>query len=169
MTYELDQTNIWRSRSKNFLVDGTGHVKLIDFGLPEHWTLNKLNRWRLRLDSPILLYHRDLTSPQLDKVNDDQIIRRSTMAHHSIYRSICNEDSRYADSIVGSPDYMNLNSRACGVRPMSTLSSPKAVPSSSRGHGWRSSPCRGSFHNADLKVNPSVDFPYLFIWLWLFL
>jgi hypothetical protein len=28
------------------------------------------------------------------------------MERRSIYRSIRNEDARYADSIVGSPDYM---------------------------------------------------------------
>lgn len=45
-------------------------------------------------------------SQQLDKVKDNQIIHRSTMERRSIYRSIRNEDPRYADSIVGSPDYM---------------------------------------------------------------
>jgi cell cycle protein kinase DBF2 len=45
-------------------------------------------------------------SSQLDKVKDNQIIHRSTMERRSIYRSVRNEDPRYADSIVGSPDYM---------------------------------------------------------------
>ncbi|KAG5339731.1 hypothetical protein C0989_003919 [Termitomyces sp. Mn162] len=49
--------------------------------------------------------HRDL-KPELDKVKDHQIIHRSTIERRSIYRSIRNEDARYADSIVGSPDYM---------------------------------------------------------------
>ena len=43
---------------------------------------------------------------QLDKVKDNQVIHRSTIERRSIYRSVRNEDPRYADSIVGSPDYM---------------------------------------------------------------
>ena len=43
---------------------------------------------------------------QLDKVKDNEVIHRSTIERRSIYRSIRNEDPRYADSIVGSPDYM---------------------------------------------------------------
>lgn len=39
-------------------------------------------------------------------MKDNQIIHRSTIERRSIYRSIRNEDPRYADSIVGSPDYM---------------------------------------------------------------
>jgi cell cycle protein kinase DBF2 len=42
----------------------------------------------------------------LDKVKDNQIVHRSTMERRSLYRSIRNEDFRYADSVVGSPDYM---------------------------------------------------------------
>ncbi|KAF8824036.1 hypothetical protein HHX47_DHR9000200 [Lentinula edodes] len=42
----------------------------------------------------------------LDKVKDNQVVHRSTLERRSIYRSIRNEDPRYADSIVGSPDYM---------------------------------------------------------------
>ncbi|THH14052.1 hypothetical protein EW146_g6231 [Bondarzewia mesenterica] len=56
--------------------------------------------------------HRDL-KPEvgipvapLDKVKDKEIVHRSTIERRSIYRSIRNEDPRYADSIVGSPDYM---------------------------------------------------------------
>lgn len=43
---------------------------------------------------------------QLDKVKDNEIVHRSTLERRSIYRSIRNADPRYADSIVGSPDYM---------------------------------------------------------------
>ena len=42
----------------------------------------------------------------MDKVKDNQIVHRSTMERRSLYRSIRNEDFRYADSVVGSPDYM---------------------------------------------------------------
>jgi hypothetical protein len=48
---------------------------------------------------------------QLDKVKDNQIVHRSTIERRSIYRSIRNEDARYADSIVGSPDYMVRHSQ----------------------------------------------------------
>ncbi len=47
-----------------------------------------------------------ILKPQLDKVKDNQIIHRSTIERRSLYRSIRMEDARYADSVVGSPDYM---------------------------------------------------------------
>lgn len=48
----------------------------------------------------------DLRFLKLDKVKDNQIVHRSTLERRSIYRSIRSQDPRYADSIVGSPDYM---------------------------------------------------------------
>ncbi|EPS99674.1 hypothetical protein FOMPIDRAFT_1024135 [Fomitopsis schrenkii] len=78
-------------KPENFLVDGTGHVKLTDFGL----ATGALNPQRI-----------ESLKVKLDKVKDNQIIHRSTMERRSIYRSIRNQDPRYADSIVGSPDYM---------------------------------------------------------------
>ena len=39
-------------------------------------------------------------------MKDNEIVHRSTLERRSIYRSIRNADPRYADSIVGSPDYM---------------------------------------------------------------
>ena len=39
-------------------------------------------------------------------MKDNRVVYRSTLERRSIYRSVRHEDPRYADSIVGSPDYM---------------------------------------------------------------
>jgi len=78
-------------KPENFLIDSTGHVKLTDFGLATG-ALNPSRIESLRI--------------KLDKVKDNEVVHRSTMERRSIYRSIRNADARYADSIVGSPDYM---------------------------------------------------------------
>ena len=69
-TCEFDQAVVWRSRSQDFLVNGTGHVDLSYFRLdtrasnteeieltPEHWTMHESNRWRLMSDRYTLSYY----------------------------------------------------------------------------------------------------------------
>ena len=85
-------------------------MKLTDFGLATG-ALNpkRIESLKIKVRSPLSL---SLSTPineyrlQLDKVKDNQIVHRSTMERRSLYRSIRNEDLRYADSVVGSPDYM---------------------------------------------------------------
>lgn len=93
-------------------MDSSGHVKLTDFGLATG-ALNpkRIESLKIKVRSLPLSFC-TLSTPtneyrlQLDKVKDNQIVHRSTMERRSLYRSIRNEDLRYADSIVGSPDYM---------------------------------------------------------------
>ena len=39
-------------------------------------------------------------------MKDNHIVQRSTLERRSLYRSVRGADPRYADSVVGSPDYM---------------------------------------------------------------
>lgn len=47
-----------------------------------------------------------LTYHQLDKVKDNKLIQRSTMERRSLFKTMTRDNPHWADSIVGSPDYM---------------------------------------------------------------
>lgn len=78
-------------KPENFLIDISGHIKLTDFGL----AAGALNPGRI--DS---LRHR------LDQVKDTDFIYRTPAERGSLFRSMRAGNPHYADSIVGSPDYM---------------------------------------------------------------
>ncbi|GAA5823805.1 hypothetical protein JCM11251_003301 [Rhodosporidiobolus azoricus] len=80
-------------KPENFLIDPTGHIKLTDFGL----AAGALNPGKIEH-----LKHK------LDEVADSPLIFRSTIEMKSLYKSIRMADARYADSVVGSPDYMAI-------------------------------------------------------------
>ncbi|BGP26581.1 AGC/NDR protein kinase [Rhodotorula toruloides] len=80
-------------KPENFLIDTTGHIKLTDFGL----AAGALNPGKIQH-----LKHK------LDEVADSPLVFRSTLEMKSIYKSIRMADARYADSVVGSPDYMAI-------------------------------------------------------------
>ncbi|PVF96250.1 hypothetical protein CPB86DRAFT_807813 [Serendipita vermifera] len=78
-------------KPENFLVDGQGHVKLTDFGL----ATGSLDPQRIES-----LRHK------LDRVKNNEPVYRSTLERRSQFASMRKHDPRYADSVVGSPDYM---------------------------------------------------------------
>ncbi|KAI5480915.1 serine/threonine protein kinase [Pseudohyphozyma bogoriensis] len=80
-------------KPENFLIDPSGHIKLTDFGL----AAGALNPGKIEN-----LKHK------LDEVKDQDLIYRTTVEMKSIYKSIRMSDPRYADSVVGSPDYMAI-------------------------------------------------------------
>ncbi|KAF8473975.1 kinase-like domain-containing protein [Kalaharituber pfeilii] len=78
-------------KPENFLVDSTGHIKLTDFGLSAGMlSPSRLESMRLKLD----------------QVKDMKIIERSTLERRKAYKTMRENDINYANSIVGSPDYM---------------------------------------------------------------
>lgn len=99
-------------------MDGTGHVKLTDFGLATG-ALNPVKIESLRKKVRLYNYlpiRATIYAYQLDKFKDTQIVHRSTLERRSIYRSIRQTDPRYADSIVGSPDYMVFPITCTGLK-----------------------------------------------------
>jgi len=78
---------------QNFLIDPSGHIKLTDFGL----AAGALNPGKI-----------ESLKNKLAEVEEKELIYRSTIEMKSIYKSIRMADPRYADSVVGSPDYMAI-------------------------------------------------------------
>ena len=72
-------------------MDSTGHIKLTDFGL----AAGALNPGRI-----------ESLKGRLDAVKDTSLIYRTPHERSSLYKKMRAQNVAYADSIVGSPDYM---------------------------------------------------------------
>ncbi|KAL7422770.1 serine/threonine-protein kinase dbf2 [Cryptotrichosporon argae] len=98
-------------KPENFLVDGTGHVKLTDFGL----ATGALNPQKI-----------EEMKNKLDQVKDENLVFRSTLERRTIYRSIRMAEPRYVlrgKTYTYSADYWSLGcimfEFLCGFPPFS--------------------------------------------------
>ncbi|KAK7202985.1 AGC/NDR protein kinase [Myxozyma melibiosi] len=80
-------------KPENFLIDASGHIKLTDFGL----SAGSLSRERV-----------ESMRVKLDAVKSTRVTHRTISERQNLYRSLRETDLNYANSIVGSPDYMAL-------------------------------------------------------------
>lgn len=81
-------------KPENFLIDATGHIKLTDFGLASG-VISKERVESMRI--------------KLDQVKDLKVQYRSLNENQKLFKSMRNDNINFANSIVGSPDYMALD------------------------------------------------------------
>lgn len=80
-------------KPENFLIDSSGHIKLTDFGLASG-AISKQRVESMRV--------------KLDALKNLEVPFRSVIERQQMYRSLRASDINYANSVVGSPDYMAL-------------------------------------------------------------
>lgn len=78
-------------KPENFLIDSKGHIKLTDFGLASG-IINSQKIESLRL--------------KLDQIKDLEVPVRTAIERRDIHKTLKMQELNYANSIVGSPDYM---------------------------------------------------------------
>ncbi|KAL9091005.1 MAG: hypothetical protein Q9159_001631 [Coniocarpon cinnabarinum] len=94
-------------KPENFLIDGSGHVKLTDFGLASGMLVPaKIESMRLRLeqvgDTHVPFSAGIPTAAGAGKPMSDRTLAERQQG----YRNLRQQDANYAKSVVGSPDYM---------------------------------------------------------------
>ena len=94
-------------KPENFLIDGSGHVKLTDFGLASGMLVPaKIESMRLRLeqvgDTRVPFSTGIPAAAGAGKPMSDRTLAERQQG----YRNLRQQDANYAKSVVGSPDYM---------------------------------------------------------------
>ncbi|EDV11303.1 ser/Thr Kinase [Saccharomyces cerevisiae RM11-1a] len=83
-------------KPENFLIDATGHIKLTDFGLAAGTVSNeRIESMKIRLE-------------EVKNLEFPAFTERSIEDRRKIYHNMRKTEINYANSMVGSPDYMAL-------------------------------------------------------------